>query len=146
MTFPYFEQSMIIILICTILYEVRQWYLGDASRFWKTTTGTILKADIKSTTDMEGDDSHEPRVTYSYRLNGIVHKSKRISYGRMWSNDYSEATDALQGKFENKQITVYYDPTKPGRSVLHPGASLVPKILIPVYIAGIVYLLLNLSH
>lgn len=129
------------LLFCCALYEIRQWQQGSASKFWKTTTGSILTAHIDTTTDNDFDEVHGPRISYSYRVNGNVYRSKRISYGAMIFNHYYQAADALQGKFKNKQITVYYDPKNPRHSVLHPGASMVLKTLIPIYVLGILWII-----
>ena len=127
------------VCIAGIAYELYAMHFAQRCKQWPTTSGTILNAQIETRQDSDPDfdyhDTHEPRVHYAYRVDGELYESRRLFFGSQMTNDYFEASDSLFGIHKNKKVTVYYDPSKPQRSVLQIGAGHVKPWIIIAYIA-----------
>ena len=119
-----------------IAYEIYAIYFAQKSKHWSTITGTVLNAEVRTKTayDEDYEVTHEPYVHYAYRVNGVLYESRRLFFGSQITSNYFEATDSLLGISKNKRVSVYYDPRKPNRSVLHPGAGEVQPLIILAYI------------
>jgi uncharacterized protein DUF3592/Sel1 repeat-containing protein len=63
----------------------------------------------------------QPRVTYSYSVNGVSYDGKRVSFAAMVP---SRETDPTLSRYPVGQaVTVRYAPNDPAQSVLEPGAT-----------------------
>jgi len=110
----------------TILQNAR------ASASWPTADGVITRSGVSHSTDSDGGDSYNPEVTYTYTVNNTGYDNNTIKFGE---NSYSSSkkADGIAGNYPvGKNVTVYYDPEKPDRSVLEPGVSAGSYIVIGI--------------
>jgi hypothetical protein len=119
----------------TILQNAR------ASASWPTADGIVTRSGVSHSTDSDGGDSYSPEITYTYSVNNIDQENNTIKFGE---NSYSSRRKA-EGIAANypvgKNVTVYYDPEQPDKSVLEPGVSAGSYIVLGI---GVFFILLTL--
>ena len=113
----------IIGIVLLILY-FRNKSKSKASQSWPSTTGQILERKVKvdTSTDEDGitSTSYLPQVTYSYTVNGTVYESHRVAFGSTPSyNANKKAEEFLTPYLQGASVKVFYNPEKPGESVLN---------------------------
>ena len=113
-------------------FGVRQLYLANQSRYWSTTSGTIIYSDIRVIENEENsaNNSYQPVVKYSYQVNDSYFTSDRILFGTLFFRDIIQASKILELYPVNQEVTVYYDSDYPQDSVLEAG--LTKKSFVPV--------------
>jgi len=112
-----------------------------ASASWPTADGTITKSEVSLSTDADGGETYSPEINYSYNINNTNFINNTIKFGE---NSYGNRRKAevIAGDYPiGKNVTVYYDPEKPERSVLEPGLSAGSYIVIGI---GIFFILITL--
>lgn len=113
-----------IIGIVLIIVYFRNKSKSKASQSWPSVTGQIIERKVKvdTSTDEDGisSTSYLPQVTYSYAVNGTVYESHRVAYGSTPSyNSHQKAEEYLTPYLEGASVDVFYNPEKPGESVLN---------------------------
>lgn len=104
----------------------RAWQIHQHSPEWPYVMGEVTLSRAYSQNDF-GEDLGTPNhrwqteVQYRYEVNGIPMTGKRLrAFGR--HHFTQEEAEAEIAPFPvGKQVKVYYDPAKPGTSVLIPG-------------------------
>jgi hypothetical protein len=104
-----------------------------ASESWPLVTGKIITSRIGSSTThssrggaskmSSSDTDYSVELRYIYEVEGQTYQGHRLRFG---SNSHDKRSDAQkeQRQFpEGKKVPVYYNPEKPGRSVLVRGTS-----------------------
>jgi Protein of unknown function (DUF3592) len=94
-----------------------------ASADWPTAQGKVTSSHVSHTTDSDGGDSYSPSVRYEYQADDRRYANNTIKFGENSYNSFDEAQVYVARYPEGATVTVYYDPGKPGRSVLEPGVS-----------------------
>jgi hypothetical protein len=90
--------------------------LAKVSTGWPTTTGTITAAET-----MKVMFRRQPRVTYSYSVNGASFASQRISFAGGYR---PKETDAILARYPvGKEVPVSYAPENPAEATLETGAT-----------------------
>lgn len=90
--------------------------MAKASTAWPTTTGRITAAEIAKVMFRK-----QPRVTYSYSVNGRPYTSQRISFAGGYP---PKETDAILSRYPvGSEIPVAYAPDKPAEATLETGAN-----------------------
>jgi hypothetical protein len=136
--------SMGIFLLIGVGLTIWGWTIlqnARASASWPTADGVVMRSEVTRSTDSEGGDSYSPEVTYSYNVNNTNFVNDMIKFGE---NSYSSRrkADEIAGNYPvGKNVTVYYDPEKPERSVLEPGVSAGSFIVIGI---GVFFILITL--
>lgn len=104
----------------------RAWQIRQHSPEWPYVMGEVTVSRAYSQNDFGedvGTPSHrwQTEVQYRYEVNGIPMTGKRLrAFGR--HHFTQEEAEAEIAPFPvGKQVKVYYDPAKPGTSVLIPG-------------------------
>ena len=86
------------------------------STSWPTTTGTITARGRKKSFFRS-----QPRVAYSYEVNGTSYASERISFA---PGVPPKETDSIVARYPvGKTVTVQYAPENPAEAVLEAGAN-----------------------
>jgi hypothetical protein len=129
------------------LYLVLAW-LDEPS--WSSVQGTVTeKGVLPFSTSFVGkygsnyeNTRYQPRINYRYRVGGRDYEGIRIGEG--WTPNYAARSDAViaLARYSRSPLTVYYDPTNPGRSVLITG--IVPGFIMVLGSIGL--LLVALSY
>lgn len=95
--------------------------VAGASRFWPSVQGQIVLSQIMRSTDTSNGHSsttYEPKVQYTYTVNGIVYQGHRIGFGMTVSGSREEAEQALKPYPVGAACMIYYGPKNPAVSVL----------------------------
>jgi hypothetical protein len=128
-----------------IFYGLRSRQKAESSQSWPGTAGQITRSEVKQSanTDDDGNTSYAyfPSVEYTYQVAGQTYTSKRLVFGALKGSG-SSATVAkeLEQYPIGGQVTVYYNPEKPGEAVLERKAGALSGMMI----IGIICLVLSL--
>ena len=100
-----------------ILYGQYQLNQARQSEQWPVVPGKIIRSFVKSSIS-EGATSYSADIKYSYTVEGVEHRSDVVVIG-----GHSYGANATVKRYPlGKEVSVSYDPRKPGRAVLEPGA------------------------
>lgn len=109
-------------LIFLIIFPFAVWkawknvQLAKVSTGWPTTTGKITAAET-----VRVMFRRQPRVTYSYAVNGAPFTSQRISFA---GGHRPKETDAILARYPvGKEVPVSYAPENPAEATLETGAT-----------------------
>jgi hypothetical protein len=94
------------------------WRHARRSAAWPTVEGEIVKSAVTRYSRRLRWDWH---VEYRYRVDGCEHTGWRTYFGCMVP--IGVARNIVQRFPVKSTVTVYYDPHRPGRSVLLPGVN-----------------------
>jgi hypothetical protein len=105
-----------------LFFAIRTRRKSNASMAWPSTTGQISTASVRqnSSTDEDGhvNFTYSPVVEYDFSVNGQAFKGRRINYG-ITASPTKEAAQKEVDRFSvGRQVTVFYNPEKPGEAVL----------------------------
>ncbi len=97
--------------------------LNDAneSKKWPQSEGVVTSSEIIKSSDSDGT-SYRAKITYNYQVDDKTYSSNKISFGEYSSPNKNKAQDIID-KFPVGNVTVFYDPEDPARSVLEPGVA-----------------------
>lgn len=96
------------------------WYGWRALR-WPAAAGRILTADVRHRRGRRG--GYLPEVAYEYVVGDQTATGSRLTFGGRTLLSERGARTALRGAEPGVEVTVYYDPRQPHRSVLLPGVT-----------------------
>jgi len=102
---------------------------------WPVVRGELLSARLRPA--LPGFGAAIPEVHFRYRVGGEVYEGDRLSYRRF--RYYSKAERALYRVLDPGPVDVHYDPKRPERAVLLPGAGYMPGF---AFTAGLLLLML----
>lgn len=90
--------------------------MAKASTAWPTVSGTVTAAEPARVMFRK-----QPRVTFSYSVNGARFTSQRISFA---SGYPPRETDAILSRYPvGKEVMVSYAPDNPGEATLETGSN-----------------------
>jgi hypothetical protein len=90
--------------------------MAKASTAWPTVSGTVTAAEPARVIFRK-----QPRVTFSYSVNGAPFSSQRISFA---SGYPPRETDAILGRYPlGKEVMVSYAPDNPAEATLETGSN-----------------------
>lgn len=98
--------------------------LGQASLQWPTAVGQITASSVEclSTVGDEGAASYAPDVGYSYSVGTTTRTGKTIAFRGLEGS--KKSAEAIVAKYPvGTEVTVHYEPTDNGASVLEPGTA-----------------------
>ena len=104
-------------------------FLGRASLSWPSAEGRVVDLEIKSIQrGRQGVGSYRPTICYAYSVGDREYRGRRIRFTThlmLGTQSFTQAAAAaeLDGYFPGAAVRVYFDPRRPARSVLRPGAS-----------------------
>ena len=109
------------------LWHWRRYALGEASRRWRRTQGTVVDVwfDVQEKRDADGDHyvSTDAHLVYDYVVAGRRHRSRHFTYRPARGLGEREAYALLSGIRKGQAIEVRYDPKRPQRAVVLPGTE-----------------------
>jgi len=112
-----------------------------ASAAWPAADGVVTRSEVTRSTDSDGGDSYSPEITYTYTVNNEQLANKTIKFGENSYSSRKKAEGIANSYPVGKNVTVYYDPQQPEKSVLEPGVSAGSYIVIGI---GIFFILITL--
>jgi hypothetical protein len=105
-----------------LFFAIRTRKKSNASMAWPSTAGQISEASVRqnSSTDEDGhvNFTYSPVVEYDFTVNGQAFKGRRINYGVTASPSREAAQKEVDRFPVGMQVTVFYNPEKPGEAVL----------------------------
>ena len=98
---------------------------GVASHHWSKTGGTIDSSDLELWIGTKSGKKYYFKVVYSYPVAGKTYYNNRISFheSQIGTDEAYCRRELLRTYPRGKAVTVLYDPAKPSRSCLEPGAG-----------------------
>ncbi|MBL8264515.1 MAG: DUF3592 domain-containing protein [Xanthomonadaceae bacterium] len=118
------------ISLLTAVAAARAWRLyrlGEASRRWPRTEGTVVDIwfEVREKSDDDGGTyvSTNAYLVYDYVLNGQRYRSRRFTYRPSRGLGEREAYALLRGITRGQRVEVRYDPRRPQRAVVLTGTD-----------------------
>src|SRR5579883_2088052 len=104
-------------LFCLLAWLVMR-QEGAESQRWPTTQGTVIEMRLTDHVDRDGSRDKNVSIRYKYVVAGKEYQGDRIGVGTSY-----DAEAAAKKYPERAQVTVYYNPQRPGDAVLETGAG-----------------------
>lgn len=103
------------------------------SSHWPSVPGRVVSSKVVAVSCLEGGGGNctAPDIRYRYAVRGIELEGTRLGV-LAWETNGSAAKDAVAAFPEGREVTVYYDPTIPSRSVLRTGPGWAEILMIAV--------------
>jgi hypothetical protein len=104
------------------------------SRRWPQTQGRVTESEVRESSRQDDDSSHklsysyEPRVCYSYTVDGKILESRQIAIGVVLGSK-ADAAKVIARYPVGARVTVYHHARKPYLAVLEPGGWLLPLLV-----------------
>ena len=113
-----------------------------ASQDWPTVQGTVIQSWVRkrSSTDDDGSVSYSyyPEIHYQYQIVGIEYQGNKIAFGPKVGGNRPRAEKIIEKYPTGANVTVYYQPDKPGNAVLERSIYKVSLVMGIVFVlAGI---------
>ena len=102
--------------LAIILYGQYQLHYARQSEQWPLAPGRIVTSEVRSSSS-EGVTSYSADIEYVYTVQGVEYRSDVVVIG-----GHSYGANATVKRYSlGSEVSVSYDPGKPGRAVLQPG-------------------------
>lgn len=113
---------VVLIIFGSILAPIGiyRYNLGKASKSWPSTSGKITYSRVESRTG-NNHQEYRPSVKYTYNLDSNSYTGKQITSSDVYQRNLSAAKDILKKYPVGAEVTVYYHPGDPTKSLLEPG-------------------------
>lgn len=96
---------------------------AGASASWPHVEGVVTRSEVTRSSDSSGVDSYSPRITYRYPAGSRYQEGYTIKFGENSYNSRRRAESIAARYPVGRKVAVYYDPGRPGKSVLEPGVT-----------------------
>ena len=107
-----------------LFFGLRSYQESRASQDWPSVEGEIRSSEVVSSRSSEGGRTYRAEVTYRYTVDGVSYTGDRIQASTISSSSGSRAS-AMHRKYpKGKSVKVFYNPERPDRALLEPGASM----------------------
>ena len=120
-------------------------WLGLKSRDWPRVPGIVRSSAVqesyktrKSGSGSERYKVYEATLIYDYTVDAQSYTGDRISFGHAPSENRHAEQSYVDRLPSGSEVTVFYDPNQPDRSVLHPGKTEVKPI--GLIVVGLVFI------
>ena len=97
--------------------------LAHASRNWPSVEGRVTTSEITKANVGGEQVSWQPKIEYTYKVDCRDYVSKTIGYHMSGGTTADASSMTVADYPSGKSVSVFYDPTRPSRSVLEPGPS-----------------------
>lgn len=111
-------------------FSLRRAVLGWRSRRWPTVTGTVDRSEVEYCTvgdlGIAGtpESAYQAVIAYVYTVSGAHFRGTQIGFTSLPVRPTrAEAHNDIRRYRLGSAVVVYYDPRRPQRSVLEPGAE-----------------------
>ncbi|MUL76859.1 DUF3592 domain-containing protein [Mycolicibacterium sp. CBMA 226] len=135
----------LVVALAAMAAGARYLVVARKMRSFNTIRGAVLKREISPTPASLGREGHwgsggnyQPKVTYSYVVDGVAYRSDRWSYG---SEGLKRSVAERVLATVPDDVTVYYDPADPQQSYLQTAS---PTIGYALFAGGTAVLLVTL--
>ena len=128
-------------LVWKLITSGIDFWMGFRSKAWPHTVGQVSSAEVKKKNrgywDGEEKITYRAKVIYKYRVSGAWYMGTKIAFGYEGGRGGVElwkASERAENYRDSNQITVYYNPNDPSKSVLEPGTE---YALSPIELVGL---------
>jgi Protein of unknown function (DUF3592) len=119
-----------IVLLALLFTGVWQ---GRVSLKWPTVEGEIVESYV-----WEDDEASRPRVRYRYQVDDQEYTSDFITFKAYWL--VRKTAETMVDRYPvGSRVQVHYNPRRPNRAVLEPGASLPPAVALIFVLAWLAF-------
>lgn len=126
--------SLLLLSTGLIWWTIWELWKGRTSRHWPSTDGVVLSSTMEDRSTQMVSQTRAvlatrlhyqvPMVACSYKVEGVEYECHRPYYGA----DYRRFD--IQKFASGARVPVYFNPDKPQESVLLPGCSVFPIVLV----------------
>jgi hypothetical protein len=99
----------------------------------------VEEVRVDSRPGSEGGQVRRPVVTYRYEVDGVVHRSDRVTPLDEWRQG-NWAREIVDGFTPGREYRGYYDPLDPSRAFLMKRRSAMPILMIAIPLFGVLLL------
>ncbi len=135
-----------ILIVSGIWFQLRT----KKMRTWRSTLGEVTVSDIEERKHQEGFFSgryYKPRVCYKFVVDGKTFTGSNFSSQNFTIGFKEEAQELMKNFPPGKNVTVYFDPTEPTKSVLElPNYAAARVFLIVGSAIGVITLLVMIGN
>lgn len=104
-----------LVLLPFLFMTLRRFWLAKQSVNWPKTQGVIVKG-------LDFPLSRNIDFLYTYEINGTSYKGMKPFFANSFKKiKYRKASELMAYYTKDKQVSVYYNPSKPKISTLEPG-------------------------
>ncbi|MBX7221326.1 MAG: DUF3592 domain-containing protein [Blastocatellia bacterium] len=130
-------------LIAWCLWEGEKQF---ATKQWPQVSGLISTVGEK-TVQLQKGTLKRPLLQCSYVVNGATYQTEQVSLGLFGGRRLNEGY-TLVYYVKGRNVTVYYNPTRPGQGILEPGIGTDTWLVsgVGIIAMGIGFLLLTVVH
>jgi Protein of unknown function (DUF3592) len=105
----------------SIVVLLREMLRGVRSRHWPDVPGTIVRSDVVTIRDADGD-AYKARITYRYRVGDSDYEGERIRFGGPFDSSFRRwAVQICDDYAVGTSVRVRVSPHDVRASVLEPG-------------------------
>ena len=118
---------------------------AHAIQFWSEAPGKIVESATRGNWSGGGGKliwTVEPKITYRYLVNGQEYVGHDISLTEINIAERQDSEEKIKPFPVGREVTVYYDPSKPEDSVLQKQTTLAPFVIFGVF--GAILLVLGI--
>lgn len=87
---------------------------------WQPVEGTVISGEVAAVSSSKGASKSKPVIRYTYTVDGADYESDRYS-STVARGPAIWAKEIVDGYPAGSDITLYYDPRNPSKSVIDPG-------------------------
>jgi hypothetical protein len=120
---PFWWKAIAAVLVALGAWVAWVFRMARVSTAWPSTPGRVLAVWYDEHHNDEIGDSFVPRIRYAYTVRGRHFEGHRLWYRVAPLRDHRESMHALRDISAGDAIDVHYDPARPQRAVLFPGAD-----------------------
>jgi hypothetical protein len=110
------------------------------SSSWPSVDGVVTESRVDQATDIHGDKTDIPRITYRYSVDGVEHVGTRLFFGSQYPESWTAGakwtahTQEYIARYPpGLALRVHYDPDHAATSVVEAGVT--SAIVLPVVLA-----------
>ncbi|CAN5429313.1 hypothetical protein BH10PLA2_BH10PLA2_33050 [soil metagenome] len=118
-----------------LLLGGRNAWLAQECLTWPSISGVIVASEIEA-----HDEMTAAKIRYEYVVEGKILEGRAVSFGDVGSSDSSHAQAIVKKYPVGTQVSIFYEPSNPTRSVLEPGLNL-GLLLVPA--VGAIFLIVG---
>lgn len=124
MDISFAKELVIAILALLIVYEIRSYLMGCASKKWRKHTGKVQKIFVKTRkykSEYDHVEESTPKIKYVYTVSSTQYVSSKYAYGDLWCSDYGDTAMRVSGINVGQNVDIYINPRNPRQSVIVRG-------------------------
>lgn len=116
-----FSSIFVIVGLAVTIFGVLEVLKAQASASWPGAPGIIVASEMSEHYDSDSGTTYSADIAYTFQVAATSYRGDQIKIGEVSTSDADDARHWLNKYPVGAEVLVYYDPAKPGESVLEPG-------------------------